>query len=110
MVRVGHSLGGALASIASLSIMSNIPSATVRLFTYGALSPWLDSHVTRIRTCLCVIRTGQPRTGDAAYADLVEATVGGDHIFRGKYLYARPHFGHVELIAPSSRSYLGCHP
>jgi len=60
----GHSLGGALASIASLSIMSNIPSATVRLFTYG-----------------------QPRTGDAAYADLVEATVGGDNIFRAVHTW-----------------------
>jgi Lipase (class 3) len=35
---VGHSLGGALASIAALSVKSNIPLAAVRLFTYGALS------------------------------------------------------------------------
>jgi hypothetical protein len=34
---VGHSLGGALASIAALSVKSNIPSAIVRLFTYGVL-------------------------------------------------------------------------
>jgi predicted lipase len=33
----GHSLGGALASIAALSVKSNLPSAAVRLFTYGAL-------------------------------------------------------------------------
>jgi hypothetical protein len=35
---VGHSLGGALASIAALSVKSNIPSAGVLLFTYGVLS------------------------------------------------------------------------
>jgi predicted lipase len=35
---IGHSLGGALASIAALSVKFNIPSAAVRLFTYGALS------------------------------------------------------------------------
>jgi len=34
---VGHSLGGALASIAALSVKSNLPSAAVRLFTYGVL-------------------------------------------------------------------------
>ena len=27
---------------------------------------------------------GQPRTGDVAYADLVEDIVGRDNIFRGK--------------------------
>jgi predicted lipase len=35
---VGHSLGGALASIAALSVKSNFPSASVLLFTYGVLS------------------------------------------------------------------------
>lgn len=35
---VGHSLGGALASLAALSVKSNIPSAAVRLFTYGTFS------------------------------------------------------------------------
>ena len=35
---VGHSLGGALASIGALSVKSNLPSAAVRLFTYGVLS------------------------------------------------------------------------
>jgi hypothetical protein len=33
---LGHSLGGALASIAALSVKSNFPSTAVRLFTYGA--------------------------------------------------------------------------
>jgi hypothetical protein len=34
---VGHSLGGALASIAALSVKSNFPSVAIRLFTFGAL-------------------------------------------------------------------------
>jgi hypothetical protein len=29
---------------------------------------------------------GQPRTGNAAYADLVEDIVGRNNIFRGKFL------------------------
>jgi len=60
----GHSLGGALASIAALSVKSNFPSAAVRLFTYG-----------------------QPRTGDAAYADLVEDIVGRNNIFRAVHTW-----------------------
>lgn len=31
-------MGGALASIAALSVKSNFPSAAVRLFTYGVFS------------------------------------------------------------------------
>jgi predicted lipase len=42
---VGHSLGGALASIAALSVKSNLPSAAVRLFTYGALLSWAGSKL-----------------------------------------------------------------
>jgi len=60
----GHSMGGALASIAALSVKSNLPSAAVLLFTYG-----------------------QPRTGDAAYADLVEDIVGRDKIFRAVHTW-----------------------
>ncbi|KAH9054312.1 alpha/beta-hydrolase [Lactarius vividus] len=59
VVLTGHSLGGALASLAALSIKSNFPWAAVRLFTFG-----------------------QPRTGDAAFADLLESIVGRDNIFR----------------------------
>ncbi|KAH9961559.1 alpha/beta-hydrolase [Russula dissimulans] len=62
VVIAGHSLGGSLASLAALSVKSNLPSARVRLFTYG-----------------------QPRTGDAAYANLLETTIGND-IFRGRSL------------------------
>jgi len=64
VVITGHSLGGALASIAALSVKSNIPSAAIRLFTYG-----------------------QPRTGDAAYADLVEDVVGRNFIYRAVHTW-----------------------
>ncbi|KAH9988438.1 Alpha/Beta hydrolase protein [Russula compacta] len=64
VVVTGHSMGGALASIAALSIKSNIPTAEVRLFTFG-----------------------QPRTGDAAYADLLEITIGRDNIFRAVHTW-----------------------
>jgi len=59
VILTGHSLGGALASLAALSVKSNFPWMAVRLFTFG-----------------------QPRTGDAAFADLLESIVGRDHIFR----------------------------
>ncbi|KAH8996499.1 alpha/beta-hydrolase [Lactarius hatsudake] len=67
VVLAGHSLGGALASLAALSVKSNFPWVAVRLFTFG-----------------------QPRTGDAAFADLLEAIVGRDNIFRGKGPFRYP--------------------
>lgn len=84
MDNVGHSLGGALASIAALSVKSNIPSAVVRLFTYGALT-WAYGIYQKSDPYV-FMRVGQPRTGNAAYADLVEAIVGLSNIFRGKFL------------------------
>ncbi|TDL21692.1 alpha/beta-hydrolase [Rickenella mellea] len=59
LVSTGHSLGGALASIGGLSLKSNFPGSSVRMFTFG-----------------------QPRTGNAAYASLVESVVGTSNIFR----------------------------
>ena len=44
------------------------------------------------------MRVGQPRTGNAAYADLVEAIVGLCNIFRGKFLILRAKGGHANLI------------
>ena len=44
---------------------------------------------------------GQPRTGNAAYADLVEYIVGSNNIFRGKFpSSARAQFGQMNLIYP----------
>ncbi|TDL21691.1 alpha/beta-hydrolase [Rickenella mellea] len=59
LVSTGHSLGGALSSLGGLSLKSNFPSSNVRLFTFG-----------------------QPRTGNPAYAALVESVVGTSNIFR----------------------------
>jgi len=43
----------------------------------------LVTKVTRMRPA------GQPRTGDAAYADLLETTFGREHIFRGRSFLLR---------------------
>lgn len=64
LVAAGHSLGGALASLAGVSLKSNFPNSSVRLFTFG-----------------------QPRTGNEVYAALVEELIGMNNIFRGVYYY-----------------------
>lgn len=64
VVLAGHSLGGALASLAALSVKSNFPWVAVRLFTFG-----------------------QPRTGDAAFADLLESIVGRHNIYRAVHTW-----------------------
>ncbi|KAF8590402.1 alpha/beta-hydrolase [Ramaria rubella] len=51
----GHSLGGALSSIAAVSLKSNFPTVPIQMYTYG-----------------------QPRTGNAAYATLVNGMFGTD--------------------------------
>ncbi|KAJ7352168.1 alpha/beta-hydrolase, partial [Mycena albidolilacea] len=58
VVSTGHSLGGSLASLAGVSLKSNFPDTPMRLYTYG-----------------------QPRTGNQAYADLVNKLF-GDQSFR----------------------------
>ncbi|KIK37407.1 hypothetical protein CY34DRAFT_810367 [Suillus luteus UH-Slu-Lm8-n1] len=60
----GHSLGGAIACIAGLSIRNTFPDAALRLFTFG-----------------------QPRTGDHSFAELVETVIGIDNIFRGVHSF-----------------------
>ncbi|KAH6915706.1 lipase [Coprinopsis sp. MPI-PUGE-AT-0042] len=47
---VGHSLGGALASIASLHIKTNIPSATVRTITFGMPRVGNDAFVSLLNS------------------------------------------------------------
>ncbi|KAF8159363.1 alpha/beta-hydrolase [Crassisporium funariophilum] len=49
----GHSLGGALSSLAGISMEQNFPNTTVRMFTYG-----------------------QPRTGNVAYANFIDQQFG----------------------------------
>lgn len=60
----GHSLGGAIASIAALSTRNSFPDAALRLFTFG-----------------------QPRTGDQSFAELVETLIGVDNVFRGVHSF-----------------------
>ncbi|KAJ6577953.1 alpha/beta-hydrolase [Mycena capillaripes] len=59
VVVTGHSLGGALAALGAVSLKTALPSAPMKLYTFG-----------------------QPRTGDAQFANFVETTIGVDNIFR----------------------------
>ncbi|EIW83509.1 alpha beta-hydrolase [Coniophora puteana RWD-64-598 SS2] len=62
LVVTGHSLGAAIASIAAVSLKSSFPRTNVRLFTFG-----------------------QPRTGNAAYADIVEVLLAESSIYRATH-------------------------
>ncbi|GJJ14211.1 hypothetical protein Clacol_008473 [Clathrus columnatus] len=53
LVTTGHSLGGALSSIAAVSLKFNFPDVPIQMYTYG-----------------------QPRTGNPAYATLVNDMFG----------------------------------
>lgn len=64
VVVTGHSLGGALASLAAVSLKAAVPSANLKLYTYG-----------------------QPRVGDPAFASLVESRLGVPNIFRAVHTY-----------------------
>ncbi|KAI0032719.1 Alpha/Beta hydrolase protein [Vararia minispora EC-137] len=81
VIVTGHSMGGSLASLAGLAIKTNTTDLSVRIFTFG-----------------------QPRTGNGPFADLVEATVGTENIFRG--LAERTPDG-VPTIIPKALGY--CH-
>jgi len=59
LVSTGHSLGGALSSLAGVSLKANFPSSTVYMYTYG-----------------------QPRTGNPAYAAYVDSLFGTTNVFR----------------------------
>ncbi|KAL4078256.1 Alpha/Beta hydrolase protein [Scleroderma yunnanense] len=60
VIATGHSLGGAIASIASIAIRNSYPRTSISLYTIG-----------------------QPRTGDLMYAALVEKMIGVENIYRG---------------------------
>ncbi|KAH6906313.1 lipase [Coprinopsis sp. MPI-PUGE-AT-0042] len=64
IVVTGHSLGGAVASIAAISLKTALPSTDMKLFTYG-----------------------QPRVGNKAFARLVEHKVGIGNIFRATHTW-----------------------
>jgi predicted lipase len=52
LVTSGHSLGGALSSLAAVGLKLNFPNTNLRMFTYG-----------------------QPRTGDSGYASFVNSNI-----------------------------------
>lgn len=72
----GHSLGGAIASLCGLSLKVNFPEEDVKIYTFGELPCLCDFSSSKFSA-------GQPRTGDAPYATLVEQTVGLSNVFRG---------------------------
>ncbi|KAJ7891789.1 Alpha/Beta hydrolase protein [Mycena leptocephala] len=59
IVVTGHSLGGAIASLAAPALKSELPAAAIKLFTFG-----------------------QPRVGNRNFAAFVEKKLGVDNIFR----------------------------
>lgn len=59
IVSIGHSLGGALASVAGIALQQNFPDSHVRLFTYG-----------------------QPRVGNKQFANFVNDNVGTGNLYR----------------------------
>lgn len=64
IIVTGHSLGGAVAALAAVSIKSALPSSNLKLYTYG-----------------------QPRTGNAAFATYVEQLIRINNIFRAVHTY-----------------------
>ena len=98
-----------MASIAALSVKSNLPSVAVRLFTHGAWSYVTSSRKSPILSDV-MMPAGQPRTGDAAYADLLETTVGRDHVFRGRSFLASSSCHSLLTYAVQSRTYVGYRP
>ncbi|KAF7369497.1 Alpha/beta-hydrolase [Mycena venus] len=59
IVATGHSLGGAMASLAGITLQMLFPTTQVKLYTYG-----------------------QPRTGNVTYATWVNALIGPERCFR----------------------------
>ncbi|KAF8079219.1 alpha/beta-hydrolase [Lyophyllum atratum] len=79
IITTGHSLGGALSSLAGISLKQNFPSSKLRLYTYG-----------------------QPRTGNAVYAQFVNNAVGLNNIFRATHTTDG-----VPTIIPRGLTFLG---
>ncbi|KZV72868.1 alpha/beta-hydrolase [Peniophora sp. CONT] len=77
VILTGHSMGGALAAIGGAMIKSNTTEAYVRVFTFG-----------------------QPRTGNAAFADLLEELVGSENLYRAVHTWDG-----VPAIIPQSLGY-----
>jgi hypothetical protein len=63
LISTGHSLGGALSSLGAVSLKQRHPTHSVRLYSYG-----------------------QPRTGNAIYANWVNSLIGLDKSFRSVHV------------------------
>ena len=79
IVITGHSLGGALASLAGVVLKASLPSRDLKVYTFG-----------------------QPRTGDSAFVRLVEGVVGVDNLFRAVHTIG-------ELVLPLVGVYVGAY-
>ncbi|KAJ6571311.1 Alpha/Beta hydrolase protein [Mycena capillaripes] len=82
IVVTGHSLGGAIASLAAPSIKAALPQAPLALYTFG-LSFSSSSELPF--SFLNGSDLGQPRAGNAKFARYVEKMIGEDNIFRGMF-------------------------
>ncbi|KAF9456339.1 alpha/beta-hydrolase [Collybia nuda] len=76
VVTTGHSLGGALSSLAAITLKEILPNTHIRMYTYG-----------------------QPRTGNKAYANWVDQRFAFENLFRSVNMYdPAPHiFPHLIL-------------
>jgi len=92
IVVAGHSLGGAVASITALSIKAVVPNTPLKLYTYGGLT----SSVPELSKLTVVCDLGQPRTGNAAFASLVESRIGSSNIFRVVRAYGT--YSHTKFL------------
>ena len=83
IIVAGHSLGGAVAAIAALSIKAAVPNTPLKLFTYGGLI----FSMAELSKLTIFGAQGQPRTGNSAFVSLVESRIGTDNIFRVVHTY-----------------------
>ena len=94
IVVTGHSLGGSVGSFAALALKEAFPNKPIKLFTYGATS--FDARTSR--SSLSIFAEGQPRTGNAAFASLVENRIGVNNIFRAVHTYGTYSRNQIPII------------
>lgn len=87
LVVTGHSLGGSVGSFAALALKEAFPNKPLKLFTFGELTSFDVFDARTSRSSLYIFGEGQPRTGNAAFASLVENRIGVNNIFRAVHTY-----------------------
>ena len=84
IVLVGHSLGGALATLAGLDIVENVPGKDVSVYTYGSPkvgdAAFADAYNTRVSNTYRVVND----------TDLVPSIPLGNYYHVGKLLHLNP--------------------